>query len=548
MADQAGEMTRTAQSARSAASAARFARAVGGAAAAYAVLTPLHYFPSAVDMLLAALVGVFMFLSTAGGIVAYVLVLALPLTYANPLFGVLALLFGFTGLGILSENNGAWFFVFALGPVAATAHALWAIPLLAGLYLGGIEGFLGGLLSCVAVEVLALLAGTNAPGLIVPMGPKTLIEMYRPLGPAPGLGNVSWVVARVVHLATLQGTVAELARLFTTHLTLVVQPMIWGAIGAIGGMSMNRNLRRDIIIVIGLGVALVVPMAGLARITAIGLTRVPMRDLAVNAVIGIAVALVWVYVGLKLAEAKRAAAAEAALAGMPTSVAAAIGAQTGAAAASAPATAGQSEQDVVELLRTIATAQDVIKEKFTQTATVLLTDMKEFSKLTHEQGSLPGASTVQRYRDLLLPVIEAHSGRGRPTGGDGIVAAFGSADDAVETAIEMQRTLANYNETHPTADQILIRIGLHTGELVFDKDSNPFIGDALNVASRVMNLADAGQIFVGKETKEASTRGESIDWFDHGTRKLRGIKEEVAIYEILWAAGQQPRPPDPSRQ
>jgi class 3 adenylate cyclase len=518
---------------------ARVARGVGGFAAAYVVLLSLSYYPHTLDFLLAGAVGIAMLLSPVAGVAVYIVAVALPLAWVNPLLAAIAVVLGFAGIGVLAENGAAWFFIIALAPIAARAHVSWTIPLLAGFYLGGVEGFVGGLLACVALELMALLLGFRTPGVIAPTIHKTLGDVYHMRGAAPGLTSLAWLPNRLLDLNVMQGTVAWLARLFTGHPSLSLQPAIWGAAGAIGGVTMDKRPRRNAIIIILLAIGIFAGMTGLAQ-THLSGPRPPLYLYAAYGIASAVLALMWMVVAVRLAAAKRGIVPTPAEAAAGVGVAATAFAGANGAAAAAEK---QSEQDVVELLRTISMAQDAIKEKFTQTATVLLTDMKEFSKMTHEQGSLPSAATVQRARDLLEPVIEARNGHGKPTGGDGMVAAFTSADDAIQAAMDMQRALDHYNREHPTANQILIRIGLHTGEVVFDKDSNPFIGDAMNVASRVMNLADAGQIFAGKETKEASTGAGEPQWFDHGTRKLRGIKEDVGIFEILWGVGQQPQTP-----
>lgn len=521
---------------------ATLARAVGAFVATFAGLAGLGYFPLAVTVILAGAAGIVMLVSTTGSIAVYLVVLALPLLWANPVYAVVVLILGFATLRLLAEQHGGWFFLLALAPVAAKLHALWAVPLLAGFYLGSTEGFVVGLAACLALELVHVLTGIRIPGMALPAGGVPLTVTFRPPGVAPGLANLGWLVPRVLDMAVLQGTARQLAAAFSKNPVLIIQPGLWGAAGAIGGLTLKRDLKRIAPILVGIDVLLVAGTAALASVRALGAAPPPLSEYAIVAGISLAVALPWTAAALALARAQRAPLPFAEIAPMQTAGPAA------AATESAIGVSPQSQEDVVELLRTIATAQDVIKERFTQNATMLLTDMKEFSKMTHEQGSVPAAETVQRYRDLLSPVIESHNGKGSPTGGDGIVAAFASPDDAIDAAADMQQSLARYNEANPSANKILIRIGLDTGEVVFDRDSNPFIGDALNLASRIMNLADAGQIFVSRRTIDAATRNDSRSWHDHGSFTLRGITEDVAIHEILWQWGQVPRPPDPARQ
>ncbi len=172
----------------------------------------------------------------------------------------------------------------------------------------------------------------------------------------------------------------------------------------------------------------------------------------------------------------------------------------------------------------------------------MITDMKSFSAMTEQDGSVLTAKAIQRHRDLLLPVIEKYHGCGKSTGGDGLVAAFDVRSDALAAAAEMQRMLSAYNAEHHGERDLLVRIGIAQGEVVLDRHGRPFIGAALNLAARVMNLADGGQAFstaiVASAAPEAGVTVASLGDFE-----LKNIAKPVEVVEILWAEGQQPRPP-----
>jgi len=68
------------------------------------------------------------------------------------------------------------------------------------------------------------------------------------------------------------------------------------------------------------------------------------------------------------------------------------------------------DADVDELLSMIASAEEELATRHKAEAVVLITDMKSFSAMTEEVGSIESAKLVQRHRDLLLPVVERHGG------------------------------------------------------------------------------------------------------------------------------------------
>jgi class 3 adenylate cyclase len=200
------------------------------------------------------------------------------------------------------------------------------------------------------------------------------------------------------------------------------------------------------------------------------------------------------------------------------------------------------DADVDELLRLIATAEDKLASQHTLRRVVLITDMKSFSRMTEEDGSVATAKAIQRHRDLLLPIVSRHRGAGKSTGGDGLVAAFERADDALNAAAEMQVALASHNAAHPNEREMWVRAGLADGEVVLDKGGRPFIGAGLNLAARVMNLADGGQILAtGDVASAAQAAGINVHYF--GQFELKNIAKPIEIAEVLWTEGQEPLDP-----
>src|SRR3954447_5827118 len=97
----------------------------------------------------------------------------------------------------------------------------------------------------------------------------------------------------------------------------------------------------------------------------------------------------------------------------------------------------------------------------TGTVTLLFTDIAGSTQLLQRLGQRYGDVLVE-YRALLRSVFQSHDGHEVDTQGDSFFVAFPRAVDAVITAIEIQRALANH--AWPEAITIPTRMGLHTGE------------------------------------------------------------------------------------
>ncbi len=140
-----------------------------------------------------------------------------------------------------------------------------------------------------------------------------------------------------------------------------------------------------------------------------------------------------------------------------------------------------------------------------KTVTVLFSDIVDSTPLGESLDPEPVRALMARYFERMSAVIERHGGTVEKYIGDAIMAVFGipavHEDDAlraVRAATEMRDALADLNAelAHPLS----IRIGLNTGEVVAGEGHTLVTGDAVNVAARLEQAADAGEILIGAAT------------------------------------------------
>ena len=172
--------------------------------------------------------------------------------------------------------------------------------------------------------------------------------------------------------------------------------------------------------------------------------------------------------------------------------------------------------------------------------TLMFTDIEGSSALWERAGE-DFRRALERHNELVRRALERWEGYEVKTQGDSFMSAFQRATDAVQCAAELQRAL----QAEPWPDavgQVLVRIGIHTGEpfLGYDADGRPdYFGPAVNRAARVADAAHGGQILLSGATQLVIEGALSCDLQprDLGRHRLRGLEQEVKRLEAQEAQG-----------
>jgi TolB-like protein len=129
---------------------------------------------------------------------------------------------------------------------------------------------------------------------------------------------------------------------------------------------------------------------------------------------------------------------------------------------------------------------------------------------------------LRRNRQLQKPIIEKYRGKWLKEMGDGILASFDTASDAVRCAGEIQN--------RATKENIGLRIGIHTGEVVFE--GGDVLGDGVNVASRLEELAEAASIYISGTVYKDIKNKEGIKPEFIEEKTLKNVDEPVKVYRV----------------
>ena len=131
-------------------------------------------------------------------------------------------------------------------------------------------------------------------------------------------------------------------------------------------------------------------------------------------------------------------------------------------------------------------------------AAIMFTDMVGYSALSQRDDKL-AQELLEEHRRLLREIFPRFHGTEIKTIGDAFLVEFGSALEAAQCAIEIQRTLAKRNHDVTSDRRIELKIGIHIGDVVH-RDGDVY-GDGVNIASRIEQLAGAGGICVSMDVE-----------------------------------------------
>jgi tetratricopeptide (TPR) repeat protein len=138
---------------------------------------------------------------------------------------------------------------------------------------------------------------------------------------------------------------------------------------------------------------------------------------------------------------------------------------------------------------------------------------------------------IRAHDDLVRSCLEMAGAMELKSLGDGFMALFTSANQAIESAISIQRSIEEHNRSDPEKP-VSVRIGLNSGDVT--QTVGDAHGTAVHAASRIADKAQGGQILVSQIVHDvAGTLGDARV-VDRGLFWLKGFPERWRLFEVLW--------------
>ncbi len=133
-----------------------------------------------------------------------------------------------------------------------------------------------------------------------------------------------------------------------------------------------------------------------------------------------------------------------------------------------------------------------------------------------------------------MPAVSRNRGEIIKYTGDGFIATFASALDAVRAAVEVQSGAKAASATTEEERRILFRIGVNAGDVIVVPGD--VYGDSVNIAARLQGLAKPGGICVSRSVRDTVKGKFEIDFTDLGDLDVKNIPDPVGAYDLKYQA------------
>jgi len=161
-------------------------------------------------------------------------------------------------------------------------------------------------------------------------------------------------------------------------------------------------------------------------------------------------------------------------------------------------------------------------------AAILAADVAGYSRLmsADEAGTLAALRVC--LDEVIRPEVGRHEGRIIKLMGDGVLAEFSSAVQAVACAAAIQRAMADGGGA--AGRPIRLRIGINLGDIIAEGDD--IFGDGVNIAARLEALAEPGGLCISRAVYEQVRNKVDLAFDDLGERRLKNIPDPVRVYGV----------------
>ncbi len=170
-------------------------------------------------------------------------------------------------------------------------------------------------------------------------------------------------------------------------------------------------------------------------------------------------------------------------------------------------------------------------------AAIAFADLSSFTPLTEAMGDVEAAGVLERFSNIVRQAAGRWDGRVVKQIGDAFMLVFPDARSAVACALEIEERAAAEPQ-FPAA-----RSGVHWGPVLYREGD--YVGSNVNIAARLAGEAERHQVLVSAAVRKEAKGLAEVEFVRLGKRRLKGLAEEIDLFEARTGARQRERLIDP---
>src|ERR1700737_4368642 len=164
-------------------------------------------------------------------------------------------------------------------------------------------------------------------------------------------------------------------------------------------------------------------------------------------------------------------------------------------------------------------------------AAIMAADVAGYSRLMHADEETTHARLTALLTNAIEPVIAEHGGRIVKNTGDGFLAEFPSAVEAVRAAIHFQNNVRELTIDDADDMRLVFRVGINIGDIIVE--AHDIFGDGVNIAARLEGICEPGGICISSSAYDQVRGKVAVEFADMGVQNLKNIARPVRVYAAV---------------
>jgi TolB-like protein len=162
---------------------------------------------------------------------------------------------------------------------------------------------------------------------------------------------------------------------------------------------------------------------------------------------------------------------------------------------------------------------------------IVAADVAGYSRLMGLDEEATHAKLTALLADGVEPAIAEHGGRVVKNTGDGFLAEFPSAVEAVRAALQFQTRIKELTNGDAEDRRIRFRVGINIGDVIVE--AHDIFGDGVNIAARLESIANPGGICISSSAYDQVRGKVGVEFADLGEQNLKNIARPVRAYAVV---------------